>query len=96
MNAPALQCRPELLRQWADDVAANPRAFVRHLELFPQYAAMLVHDAAAAHDLQQRAQAELQAAAAQHAPCRLCHQVTETVGWRCSGQCAADPDKVVS
>jgi hypothetical protein len=43
-----LQCQPELLRQWAIDVAKNPAAFATLVAMSPEYLAMLVHDAAEA------------------------------------------------
>jgi hypothetical protein len=98
-----LQCRPELLQQWQEDVEKNPEAFAAVLALSPQYVVMLVHDAISAAYLQshlavveQRAlAAEFKRGSAPNAvpadlvitACRLCQPITKTVGWRCTGQC---------
>lgn len=99
-----LQCRPELLQQWQDDVAKNPAAFTSLLALSPEFVVMLVNDAIAAGWLQARLTEVTERAlaaefrrgcggacdevtASRAVACRLCHPVTETVGWRCTGQC---------
>lgn len=93
-----LQCRAELLQQWQDDINKNPAAFAAVMALSPAFMAMLVNDAVAAAFLQEQLTAANERALAAEfragcgltlsvTPCRLCHQVTETVGWRCSGQC---------
>lgn len=46
-----LQCRPELLLQWRDDVLTDPRAFKQMLT--PELLVALVHDAVAAMQLQE-------------------------------------------
>lgn len=47
-NQVNLQCRAELLQQWQDDVKKNPQAFAILMSMFPEFLAMLVHDAVAA------------------------------------------------
>lgn len=43
-----LQCPPELLQQWQQDIERNPQGLAAVLTLSPEYVVMLVHDAAAA------------------------------------------------